>query len=108
MIVSSNKGVGMQDENNDQFQPDDGASNRLSSVKSRAMDALVTILPDVNNFSAERRFEIYVNKVRDNGDATAAESALDAALAIEDKDARADALSELIDEIDYRDDQATA
>jgi len=100
--------------NNEQQMPDDnnqlGSSeaSHFAQVKSRALDELMKILPDANGLTPERRFDIYLSAIRIAGNSQSAEAALGAAMAIEDRDKRATALSELIDEIEYREIQETS
>lgn len=74
---------------------------KIEQVRSKALEELLILLPEANSVDAERRFDIYVNDLHETGNTASAEAALEAALAIEDKDARANALSELVDEVDY-------
>jgi len=91
------------DENQDNSQQvaKDEHSSRLASIKSRAVKELVAIMPQTDEFNAERRFDIYISAIRSSGDVDSAENALNAALEIEDQGLRASALSELIDEVQY-------
>jgi hypothetical protein len=76
-------------------------NERLDGIKSRALEELLVLLPEADSLDAEKRFEIYINDLHEKGIVSSAESALDAALAIEDHSTKANALSELVDEIDY-------
>ena len=91
-----------QDQNNDQQAAEnDNKTSRLAQVKARAIEELLVIMPEAGEFSAERRFDIYMSAIRSSGDAQSAEDALNAALSIEDRSAQANALSELVDEVEY-------
>ncbi len=85
------------DNNND----NDSNASRLAEVKARALESLLPLVQQANEFSPEKRFDIYMSAVRNSGNAQSAEDALEAALAIEDQSSRASALSELIDEVEY-------
>lgn len=81
--------------------PSDSAASRLAQVKARAIEELLLVMPEAGEFSPERRFDIYMSAVRSSGEPQSAENALNAALSIEDQNVRADALSELVDEVEY-------
>lgn len=57
-------------------------------------------MPEAGEFSPERRFDIYMSAVRSSGEPQSAENAK-RYLSIEDQNVRADALSELVDEVEY-------
>lgn len=73
----------------------------LESVKNRALKELTSVLPQATNFDPEHRFDIYMSVLQSSGDAAMANSALDTALLIEDPSKRAEALSELVDEVAF-------
>ncbi len=73
----------------------------LSKVKSKAMDALVPLLDNIQDIDPERKFDICINAMRYTDNKALAEPALDAALAIADPGPKAEALVELINEVVY-------
>lgn len=99
--MDENQTNDQQGAENDNSTPSDSKASRLAQVKARAIEELLSIMPEAGEFSAERRFDIYMSAIRSSGDAQSAEDALNAALSIEDQSARADALSELVDEVEY-------
>ena len=71
-----------------------------SAVKRQALAALAPLLGSLQT-NPERKFEICMSALRFTDDANLAAVALEAALAIEDNGPKAEALVELINEIDY-------
>lgn len=71
-----------------------------ATVKRQALAALAPLLGSLQT-NPERKFEICMSAMRFTDDASLAAVALDAALAIEDNGPKAEALVELINEIDY-------
>lgn len=74
--------------------------NALDSVKKRALEALTPLI-DGLDLDAERKFDICMSALRFTDNKDLADVALNAALAIEEKGAKAEALVELVNEINY-------
>jgi hypothetical protein len=89
----------MDDQNSD--QPKDQRNNNLEEVKRRAMHELTPLIADVQGMDPERKFEISLSAMRYTDNKDLANVALEAALAIAEKGAKAEALVELINEINY-------
>lgn len=85
----------------DATDPQATMHNDLSNIKRRAIEALTPLLSNIQNTSPERKFDICLSAIRFTGNKGLAEPALEAALKIEEADAKAEALVELINEIDY-------
>jgi hypothetical protein len=85
----------------DEHQEDDRAKNSIDEVRQRALDALAPIINDLHDIDPEKRFEISLSALRYVGDGALANSALEAALAIKSTGAKAEALVELINELNY-------
>lgn len=77
------------------------ANSDLGSVKQKAMAALVPLLDSIQDLSPERKFDICLSAIRLTDNRDLAATALDAALAIQEDGTKAEALVELINEIDY-------
>jgi hypothetical protein len=103
-------GAGMDDDQNyqasdntqDSPQPttNDGDAN-LDSIKTKAIEALTPIIDSLDNMDPERKFDICLTALRYTDNHHLAESALNAAMAIQEKGTKAEALVELINEINY-------
>lgn len=103
----------MDDTNGSSDQPSDEPQNNqpsvgsgkenevLTAAKSRAMDALVPLLDNIQDIDPERKFDICINAMRYTDNKALAEPALEAALSIAEAGPKAEALVELINEIDY-------
>ena len=72
----------------------------LENVKQRAQSALAPLMGEVE-MEAERKFDICMSAIRMTDNRDLVEVALEAALAIEAKGTKAEALVELINEISY-------
>ena len=83
---------------NDSPRPTD---SKLEDVKARAMQALTPLLGDIKDMDPERKFDICINAMRYTDDKDLANAALEAALAISETGTKAEALVELINEINY-------
>lgn len=77
------------------------APDALDAVKQRALKELVPVLDDLKGLEPERKFDICIAAMRYTDNKLLAETALDAALAIEEKGTKAEALVELVNEINY-------
>lgn len=75
--------------------------NKLEDVKARAMKALTPLLSEIKDMDPERKFDICISAMRYTDDKELANAALEAALAIEETGTKAEALVELINEINY-------
>lgn len=82
-----------------QNQADTG-SNDLEAVKKKALEALKPILDNLE-IDGERKFNIVLSAMRYTDDKSLAEPALNAALSIEENGTKAEALVELVNEINY-------
>lgn len=86
---------------NDQGQQTD-TTNGLISVKTRALQELLSSLPSLDDINPEKKFDIYLSAISSTSNNSAAEHALEIAMSIEDKNKKAELLSSLVDEIDYK------
>jgi hypothetical protein len=95
----------MQEEQQDATKQEDSPSNasisKLQDARNKAMKALVPIINNITDVEPERRFDISLKAMRFTEDSSLVDSVLDAALAIKNESAKAEALVELINEIDY-------
>ncbi|MEO8911895.1 MAG: hypothetical protein ABI303_02835 [Candidatus Saccharimonas sp.] len=73
----------------------------LDQVKKEALQALTPIVDEIKDMDPERKFEICISAIRSTDNKDLAEAALKAALGIEDSTSKAEALVELITEINY-------
>jgi len=92
----------MDDNNQDNQNQQNDIADKLSSIKVRTLNELLSLLPNLEGLSKERQFEIYLSALPTANDTSIAEHALESAMAIEDKTKKAECLSELVDEIDYK------
>lgn len=92
---------GIQVVNNDTTVGNAHNSPNLEGAKKRAMDALVPIIRDLKDVSPERKFDICLSALRYTDDNDLVNVALDAALSIEEFGTKAEALVELVNEINY-------
>ena len=88
------------DNGNNQEQPVNNTADKLDSTKKRALESLAPLLGSLN-VDPERKFEICMNAIRFTDNKDLVETALEAAEAIEEKGTKAEALVELITEINY-------
>lgn len=79
----------------------DNADNLLNEAKQKALDALVPIMNSLDDSDPERKFDLSIKAIRYTDDKKLVNVALNAALKIDDDSARAEALVELINEINY-------
>lgn len=77
------------------------ADSKMEDVKARAMKALTPLLSEIQDMDPERKFDICISAMRYTDDKDLADAALEAALAIEETGTKAEALVELINEINY-------
>ncbi|MDN5274113.1 MAG: hypothetical protein JWP06_14 [Candidatus Saccharibacteria bacterium] len=77
----------------------------LDKTKRRALEALVALMPQLNNLEPEQRFRICIEAIRFTDDQNLVDAALDAGLAIEDAETQANALLEIVAEINYLEQQ---
>lgn len=75
-------------------------STELDSVKKRALQALTPLLGSLD-VDPERKFDICISAMRFTDNKDLAATALDTALAIKEDGTKAEALVELINEINY-------
>ena len=116
MDVTSNFGGDMDDQTTATSQPQEAvvaeqqevpaapvvaSSDDLDTVKKDALQALVPVLDELKNISAERKFDICMNAMRFTDDKALARKALEAAQQIEEPGTKAEALVELVNEINY-------
>jgi len=78
-----------------------GKDTDLTEVKRRALEALTPLLTQMQDISPERKFDICLSAMRFTDNKDLAESALEAALKIDESGTKAEALVELVNEIDY-------
>lgn len=78
----------------------------LHEVRSQAVQTLAGVLPQIENVDPQERFTIALNALRATDDKKLLRVALEAAQQIEDKEAQANSLIELIGEADFLIDQA--
>lgn len=92
-----------QDQGQQNDQPAAAApetDQHLTEAKKRALAALVPLMGDLE-VDPEQKFNMCMNAIRSTDNKELVPAALDAALAIEDKRAKAEALVELVNEINY-------
>jgi hypothetical protein len=95
-----------EDQNNNaqdqQGQPDQGQNknNELDNARTRASQALAPLLSSLDT-DPQDKFEMSLNAIRLTSDPSLVNAALDTALTIEDPTERATALMDLINEINY-------
>ena len=80
---------------------DNNHAKSLQLVKEQATEALIPVIDNLTSIGAERKFDICLNAMRYTDNEGLAGVALSAALAIEEAGTKAEALVELINEIDY-------
>jgi hypothetical protein len=76
------------------------SDRQLEKVKKRALTALVPLISSMD-VDPQRKFDICMNAVRFSNNKELVTVALDAALAIEEKGAKAEALVDILNEINY-------
>lgn len=94
------------DENNEQHELVDtenksASKQNLDEVKQKALAALVPVISNLSSVGPERKFDICLTAMRFTDNSELAGTALEAALSIEEAGTKAEALVELINEIDY-------
>lgn len=82
------------------FPEPTAATNQLDDIKKQALEALTPIIDNLD-IDPERKFDICISAMRFTDDKAIAKVALEAALAIEEKGPKAEALVELVNEINY-------
>jgi hypothetical protein len=92
------------DENTNQTpKPDDDApepQSELSALRNRTLEALLPIVDNVEE-APERKFEILMTVVRSSNDPALLNKALNTAQQIHDTNSKANALLEVLNEINY-------
>lgn len=81
----------------DSNSPVETAAGSRNVVKERALAELLPLIDELGG-SPERRFELLMTAVRASDDETLLSKALDAAIEIEEPNAKADALLDIINE----------
>ena len=82
-------------------QVTDDATDELDAAKREALLALAPLLSNLPDISPERKFEICINAIRFTDDKDLVKPALEAAQSIKESGAKAEALVELVNEINY-------
>ena len=97
------------DENNQVQQSSaNNSADLLASVRERALEALTTVINELDGVDAQQKFSLCMSALRSTDKLELLEPALNAALSIEDKEIRANSLLELVSEVDYLQDGRTA
>jgi hypothetical protein len=93
----------MDDENTDSNGSENptAQNDQLEDVKKRAMHALTPLIADIKDMDPERKFDICLSAMRYTDNKELANVALNAALEISEDGTKAEALVELINEINY-------
>jgi hypothetical protein len=93
----------MDDENTDSNGSENptAQNDQLEDVKKRAMHALTPLIADIKDMDPERKFDICLSAMRYTDNKELANVALNAALEISEDETKAEALVELINEINY-------
>jgi 3-methyladenine DNA glycosylase/8-oxoguanine DNA glycosylase len=92
----------MDDQSTDPKESDSKPQNdHLEDVKRQAMHALTPLLADIKEMDPERKFDICMSAMRYTDNKELANAALEAALDINENGTKAEALVELINEINY-------
>jgi poly-gamma-glutamate capsule biosynthesis protein CapA/YwtB (metallophosphatase superfamily) len=92
----------MDDQSTDPKESDNKPQNdHLEDVKRQAMHALTPLLADIKDMDPERKFDICMSAMRYTDNKELANAALEAALDINENSTKAEALVELINEINY-------
>ena len=76
-------------------------TSELELVRKAALQALAPILGEVKNMNPERKFELSMSAMRFTDNKAIAPHVLNAALEITDPESKAEALIELITELNY-------
>lgn len=76
-------------------------TNELELVRKAALQALAPILDEVKNMDPERKFELCMSAMRFTDNKSLAPNVLNAALEITDPESKAEALIDLITELNY-------
>lgn len=76
-------------------------SKNLDEVKRRALEALAPTLSSLEDMDPERKYSLCINALRATDNESLAEPALEAALQIADQSTKAEALIEIITEVNY-------
>ena len=91
------------DATNQENTPIDSNSedNQLNATKKRALEALVALLPQLDSLEPEQKYRICIDAVRFTDNKSLVDAALDTALKIGDLETQANALLEVVAEINY-------
>ena len=92
--------------NGDQHQPNADQTDELDAIKRETVAALAPLVHELDT-DPERKFELCMVALRNGQDTSLLRTALDAARAIDDKQTKAEYLLEIIDEINYRQQQSS-
>jgi hypothetical protein len=87
-------------QNSNSVPAENNQNDFLDGVKKRALESLTPLLGSLDT-DPERKFDICINAMRLTDNKGLADTALSAALAIEEKGTKAEALVELVNEINY-------
>lgn len=88
-------------ENDDQQQSGDNAAAKLEDIRKQALEALVPMADELDE-TPERKFEILMTAARFSDKTELLESALKAALSLPDSAPKAEALIDLVNEVNFR------
>ena len=103
MDEDQNNNAQNQGENQEQNQPQNqanGQDHQLDDARTRASQALAPLLSSLET-DPQDKFEMSLNAIRLTSDPSLVNAALDTALSIEDPTDKATALMDLINEINY-------
>src|SRR5205809_7008139 len=98
------------EDNSAQAEPQQQMNDQalLESVRERALKALAEVMPQLEEVDPLQRFTIGINAIRSTDQLDLLEQTLKAALAIEDKEVRANSLLDLVNEVNYLQDNRNA
>lgn len=83
----------------------DNTNGNLSATKKRALEALVGLIPQIDTLEPTQKFRICIDAIRFTDNKELIDIALNAALAIKDLEEQANAIIELVAEINYLEEQ---
>lgn len=98
-----NGAVANQQNQTEEVQKKD--TTHLNQVKKRALEALVGLMPELSSLEPQQKFRICIEAIRFTDNEQLIDASLEAGLAIPDPEARANALLEVVTEINYLEQQ---
>ncbi len=98
--MDNQSGNGAQDKSNQDNGGGDNRQAQLAQLKKQALDVLVPVVDKIDQ-PPERKFEILMTAARSSGDAGLLAKTLEAAQRIGNDNQKADALLDVLNEINY-------